>query len=77
MGKIADFLQGPNGEKSSKRLAGVMLIAIGGLLLTALGIYGFFATPPSIEAVKYSGLTLVASGAGLLGFGTLAERMGK
>ena len=77
MGKVADFLQGPNGEKSSKRLAGVMLIALGGLLLTALGIYGFFSVPPSIEAVKYSGLTLVASGAGLLGFGTLAERMGK
>ena len=35
------------------------------------------AVPPSIEAIKYAGLTLVASGAGLLGFGTLAERLGK
>lgn len=77
MGKLAEFLLGPNGEKSSKRLAGAMLIVLGAGLLAALGVVGFFAVPPSIEAIKYAGLTLVASGAGLLGFGTLAERLGK
>lgn len=71
------FLQGPKGEQSSKRLYGAIMISAGGVLLIAMGIYGFFAVPPGIEAIKYSGLTLIAVGAGLLGFGTLAERIGR
>lgn len=71
------FLQGPDGEESSKRLWGSIMIGAGGALLLALGIVGFFVVPPGIDAIKYAGLSLVAVGAGLLGFGTLAERIGR
>ncbi len=71
------FLNGPEGEQSSKRLFGAIMISAGGVLLVALGITGFFTMLPGLDAVKYAGLTLVATGSGLLGFGTLAERIGK
>lgn len=70
-------LKDRDGKDSSKRICGVSLIFAGGVLLVAMGIYGFFASPPGLEAIKYAGLTLVSGGAGLLGFGTLAERVNK
>ncbi len=73
---VIGWLNGPTGEKSSKRLCGVIMIALGAGLLTAQGIVGFFMVPPGLEAIKYSGLTLIITGAGLLGVGTLAEKMG-
>lgn len=71
------FLQESEDTNSSKRLCGVSMIAAGGLLLVALGVYGFFAEPPGAEVIKYAGLTLIGGGAGLLGIGTLFERIGK
>ena len=68
---------GPGGETSSKRISGVGMVVLGALMLVALGVYGFFAVPPGLEAIKYAGLSLIASGAALLGIGTLAERLGK
>ena len=70
-------LKDHDGKDSSKRLCGIGMIVAGGVLLVAMGAYGFFASPPGVEAIKYAGLTLIGGGAGLLGFGTLAERVGK
>jgi len=74
---IRGMIEGPNGETSSKRISGVGMIVLGALLLVAMGIYGFFAIPPGGDVIKYAGLSLIASGAALLGIGTLAERLGK
>ena len=74
---IRGMIEGPNGETSSKRISGLTMIALGSLLLVAMGIYGFFAIPPGGDVIKYAGLSLIASGAALLGIGTLAERLGK
>jgi len=74
---MAGFLQGKDGEQSSKRLFGAIMISAGGSLLVALGISGFFVVLPGPDVVQYAGLMLVATGSGLLGFGTLAERINK
>lgn len=74
---MISWLNGPNGEKSSKRLLGTIAMLAGVAVYVALAIYGFIAQVPHIEAVRGAALGLTASGAGLLGFGTLAERMGK
>lgn len=72
-----EIFVGPGGETSSKRISGVGMIVLGALMLVALGVYGFFAVPPGLDAIKYAGLALVSAGAGLLGVGTLMERLGK
>ena len=74
---LRGMIEGPQGEVSSKRISGLTMIALGSLLLVAMGIYGFFAIPPGGDVIKYAGLSLIASGAALLGIGTLAERLGK
>ena len=74
---VISWLNGPNGEKSSKRLVGVVAMLAGVAVYVALAIYGMIAQVPHLEAVRGAALGLTASGAGLLGFGTLAERMGK
>ena len=71
------WLMGPNGEKSSKRLSGVLTIGIGSLIFVALAIVSFFTVVPGKEAIKYAGSFLIGTGAGLLGFGTVAERLGR
>ena len=68
------FLQGPEGEDSSKRLSGMILIFVGVVWFVVASI---FMPIDRIELVKYVGGFLVSAGAGLLGFGTLAERINK
>ena len=70
------FLKDTDGNKSSKRLAGVCLLITGGAFLLALGItaiYKIVADPTTALAV---GKTLIYTGAGLLGVG-VAEGIGQ
>ena len=74
---LRGMIEGPQGEVSSKRISGLTMIALGSLLLVILGGASFFVIPPGSDIVLKSGISLIASGAALLGIGTLAERLGK
>ena len=76
-GWLKDALSGPDGEKSSKRLVGFTLTAIGVLWFIAAGIVQLCTGYLDAELIKYIGSYLVGAGVGLLGFGTLAERIGR
>ena len=76
-GWLQDALSGPDGEKSSKRLVGFSLSAIGVLWFLVAGVVALIVGGLDSELIKYIGSYLVGAGVGLLGFGTLAERIGR
>jgi hypothetical protein len=68
------------GVKSSKRFWGSILLAAGGLLILALGIYSFFHVAADPETVKGCGIALIVVGGGLLGitvFEGISDAIGK
>lgn len=73
---LRDALSGPDGEKSSKRLVGFSLSAIGVLWLIVSGIINL-ATGFDVTMAIQIGERILYSGVGLLGFGTLAERISR
>ncbi len=70
------MLEESPGVKSSKRTAGISLVAAGGLLLMATGVVGLFVKIADLEASLASGNALVWAGAALLGV-TILEGIGK
>lgn len=74
---MPNFLQGPDGEKSSKRLVGFSLTLIGVLWFIVTGIMQLITMQLDTELIRYIGSYLIGAGVGLLGFGTLAEKIGR
>ena len=69
---------GANGEKevSSKRVFGGILIVIGVLLMTVLGVVSFFQTVADSETIQTASGWMLSVGGGLLGIGVF-ENLGK
>jgi hypothetical protein len=70
------FLQDAEGDLSSKRLFGAVLILAGGLLLLTTGIMAIFAGVQDSASALGAGQAMILAGAGLLGIGVL-EGVGK
>ena len=75
---MTNMLEESPGVKSSKRLAGMILIATGCLLLVAVGIVALISIVPMVNAgiAISAGTTLVGIGSALLGV-TVFEGIGK
>ena len=63
--------QDRDGDTSSKRVFGALLILVGGLLLLTVGILALFMTLEDPQTAINAGNTMVIAGAGLLGIGVL------
>lgn len=69
------YLRGVDGEKSSKRLWGSILIPIGAGLLVSVGIAALFIDIADPDTALRAGTTIIGSGLVLFGAGA-AERFG-
>lgn len=58
-------------EKSSKRLIGAIAFAIGGAILTALGVVSFFQKTVDPSTIQTVGNSFLLFGGGLLGIGVV------
>lgn len=63
------FVSGTTGKVSSKRISGIILLAIGGGLLTFIAIFAIFQSITDADTAINCAKTLIFIGAGLLGFG--------
>ena len=68
-----NFLQDESGNKSSKRLIGIILSSVGGALCLALFIFSLFKPVGDPETAKYCCFTLLGAGVGLLGAGVIEK----
>jgi hypothetical protein len=74
---VNTWLTGPDGEKSSKRLIGFSLTLIGVLWELVAGCVYLITGAIDGDFILRLGLQLIGAGVGLLGFGTVAERIGR
>lgn len=70
------FLKDSDGDNSSKRLWGSILIALGGALLVAIGVSAIFTRVADPQTALSAGTTLITVGAGLI-IGGVLEGLGK
>lgn len=70
---ILQFLSRPDGDKSSKRLSGTILILIGGFLALSTGICGIFFNVTDHEIIEYAIASSITGGSVLLGVGVLEK----
>lgn len=70
------YLTDRDGDKSSKRLWGSILIALGGALLTAIGVSAIFLKVADPQTALSAGSTLITVGAGLI-IGGVLEGIGQ
>lgn len=63
------FVSGATGKNSSKRICGIILLAIGGGLLTFIALFAIFQSIKDADTAINCAKTLIFIGAGLLGFG--------
>lgn len=77
MQKINDWYHDKNGDISSKRIAGVVILSCGLLLLLAIGIMSIFKAIGDPTTGLQVGITLMSTGGTLLGIGTFEKGVKK
>ena len=70
---MSGYLNGSDGEKSSKRLMGIISFSCGIAVYVGLGVTGMFREIPDLEAVRSAAFGLSSIGAGLLGVGVIEK----
>ena len=79
--KISEFLYktvlGPDGEPSSARVAGMLLIICGIELLIILFFSGLINQIPNLNDLSSIGYNMLLVGAGLIGYGKLNDKVGE
>lgn len=61
--------ESPNGDKSSKRIMGIVLLSLGMALLVTLFFLAVFTDVKDSDTAEYCVMMLITSGSGLLGLG--------
>ena len=75
MNRIHGFLKDFKGNKSSKRLAGLLLVIQGALMKAILFLYGLiWVTSTEFDKLNDCSMGLVYVGAGLLGWGIFEDK---
>lgn len=74
--KSRGMFRDANGNKSSKRIAGTAILALGALFLLVVGVISISSTVADPDTSIRIGSTLIYTGAALLGVG-VAERLGR
>lgn len=69
---MATYLEGPFGEKSSKRLIAIILITLGCAIGTIASIYGLFHKIPSSHFILDAFITFISGGV-IVELGTIAD----
>lgn len=67
------FFYDSQGNKSSKRLIGTILISAGGAFLGVVGVFSLFNPVADPQTSLDVGRTLIYAGAGLLGVGVIEK----
>jgi hypothetical protein len=70
------FIQDGDGNKSSKRASGLILVLLGIVCLCVLAFKSFSLLVPGAEMIYKIGVSFLAAGGGLLGVGVF-EKMRK
>lgn len=71
--EVNGFLHDSQGNKSSKRLLGVIFMAVGGLFLLITGVFALYKTVSDPTTAIAVGKTMLYAGAGLLGIGVVEK----